>query len=623
MRIFALSAFFLLFMGSALAQKSKNDRPLVGTIGRGGMEQTNTGFATEYFVDSESGNDAAVGTSADTAWQSLDAVNGADLHPGDTVHFKRGGQWRGQLKPKSGKEGAPVTYTAYGPGNEKPRLLGSVPLDKPTDWIHEGNHLWSTCPDVVRQGNEDPNFLRLVWSVHQEGGADISVKTAPQIRYAHDLPVKEYTLSCNSPGTRQNHIQLIAHGFKVEKGKNYLLRFMAHSSQPFVIPSISLCEPRAPWGGLGPAIRRPEEIGNDWKEYEVLIRCDTSHDNARFTLSLGGALPVGSEFSFVPLPLCEATVETTGIDTDVGNIILDGNKAGFKKWTHGDLKEQDDFWYDEKTSRIYYYSGENPATKYKNIEAALHQHIVDHTNVQHVIFDDLDIRYGAAHGFGGTNAKHCIYRNLDISWIGGADQYRQGGNGRRVRFGNGIEFWSNAEDCLVENCRLWEIYDAALTNQGSGVNVERNIVYRNNTIWNCEYSFEYWNRGPESLTENVVFENNICVDAGFGWGHIQRPDKNGRHVMIYNNEAKTKNVMIRNNIFSRATESLVRIDSDFRDGLSMEGNRYWQENGGTVFWWLIKNRYNADDFQRYQVEVGFDKTSTFQKPTDSSTRRSR
>ena len=190
------------------AQEPENDRPLVGIIGRGGMEQTNTGFATEYFVDSESGNDAAVGTSADTAWRSLDAVNGADLHLGDVVRFKRGGKWRGQLKPKSGNEDAPITYTAYGPGDEKPRLLGSVPLDKLTDWIHEGNNLWSTRPDVVRQGNEDTNFLRLAWSVHQEGGADISMKTAPQMHHAHYIPVKEYTLSCNSPGTRQRSTKI-------------------------------------------------------------------------------------------------------------------------------------------------------------------------------------------------------------------------------------------------------------------------------------------------------------------------------------------------------------------------------------------------------------------------------
>jgi len=61
---------------------------------------------------------------------------------------------------------------------------------------------------------------------------------------------------------------------------------------------------------------------------------------------------------------------------------------------------------------------------------------------------------------------------------------------------NGIEFWSNARDCLVEGCRLWEIYDAALTNQGNGTNQQVNITYRDNVIWNSEYSFEYWNRDP-------------------------------------------------------------------------------------------------------------------------------
>jgi hypothetical protein len=267
-----------------------------------------------------------------------------------------------------------------------------------------------------------------------------------------------------------------------------------------------------------------------------------------------------------------------------------------------------------ETNRVYYRSDSNPATKYESIEAALHQHVVDHFARRYVIFDGLDIRYGAAHGFGGTKAENIIYRNLDISWIGGADQYRQGGAGRRVRFGNGIEFWSDASDCLVENCRLWEIYDAALTNQGSGVNVERNIIYRNNTIWNCEYSFEYWNRGPESRTENIVFENNVCVDAGYGWGYVQRPDKNGRHIMIYNNEAKTENMVLRNNIFCNAKDSLIRIDSDFRDALTMENNVYWQPTGKDVMFWLTKTRYKAEQFGDYQKELGLDRTSTFGLP---------
>lgn len=564
--------------------------------------------AAEYFVDSETGNDTAAGISAETAWKTLDAVHRADLQQGDTVRFKRGGRWRGQLKPKSGNENAPITYTAYGSDSEKPQLLGSVPLHKHSDWLREGDNLWTTRPDTVHSGNEIPGFPRLVWYVHQEGGAETAMTTSPQ------KDTKEYAISCTASGDKPNHIQLIVHGFKVERDKYYLLRFMAKATKSFTIPSIRLSEPGAPWNGLGTMIGQSVEITDDWKEYDVLFCCNTEHTGARFTIFLGGILPVDSKFFFVPLVLRETTIESDGINTDVGNIILDGSKAAFKKWTLTDLKQQDDFWYDDKNHRVVYYSDENPAKKYKSLEAALHRHIVDHSNCRYVLFDGLDVRYGAAHGFGGTKAKHCIYRNLDVSWIGGADQYQQGGNGRRVRFGNGIEFWSDAEDCLVENCRLWEIYDAALTNQGNGVNIERNIVYRNNTIWNSEYSFEYWNRGLESLTENVVFENNVCVDAGLGWGHVQRPDKNGHHVMIYNNQAKTNNLVIRNNVFCRATEGLIRIDSDFRTGLSMEGNQYWQDDNGEMFYWLMKDRYKTSDFYRYQEEVGLDHTSTLRKP---------
>lgn len=577
-------------------------------------------YAADYFVDSQTGDDAKSGISTETAWQTLDAVNRAELKPGDTVRFRCGGQWRGQLKPKSGEEGKPVTYTIYGEG-EKPRLLSSVPLNRETDWIDEasvieGVRLWSTQPDTINCGEELPDFVKLKWGVHKEGGASVKLqKISPQ---EDDDPRLMYQISCGESGSRPNHIQLIVAGFKVEAGKHYLLRFNAKSTKPFTIPSFGFSEPGAPWSGLGVAVQKPDEIGTEWKTQQILFRCDTAHEKARLTLSLGGALPKESEFTFLVRGLYEATVETNGIDSDVGNIILDAHtttrKAGFKKWTIADLKNPDDFWFDMKTNRIYFVSDENPAKKYKGIEAALHRHVVDHSNCQHVIFDGFDVRYGAAHGFGGTKAKHCVYRNLDISWIGGADQYKGGGEGRRVRFGNGIEFWSDAEDCLVENCRLWEIYDAALTNQGAGVNVERNITYRNNTIWNCEYSFEYWNRGPESVTENVVFENNVCVNAGFGWGHIQRSDKNGRHVMIYSNTAKTKDLIIRNNIFCYSKDSSVRIDADFRDGMSMEGNIYWEEPGDEVFRWLNKNRYNTEQFGRYQEEVGLDKTSKLENP---------
>ena len=571
-------------------------------------------LATDYYVDSELGNDTYAGLSPQQAWGSLEAVNNANLTPGDSVLFKRGGIWRGQFRPQSGEAERFILYGAYGDSPDKPQIRGSVPLDKPTDWINEGNGIWVTKSDTVRQGNEVFDFLGLTWFLHQEGGADTFMRTAPQRQYNHFRRINEYAISSRSSGTRSNHIQFIVRGFKIERGKHYLLCFLAKSTKPFTIPSIRLSEPSDPWGGLGEMLDKPVEVIEEWKEYAVLFRCDAEHSDARFTISLGGALPEGAEFSFVPLPLCEAVVETNGINTDVGNIILNGSKAAFKRWTREDLKAQDDFWCDLETNRVYYYSERNPATMYKSIEAALHWHVVDHSARRYIIFNGLDIRYGAAHGFGGTKADHIIYRNLDISWIGGADQYREGGAGRRVRFGNGIEFWSDASDCLVEDCRLWEIYDAALTNQGSGTNVQRRLTYRRNLIWNCEYSFEYWNRGPESITEDILFENNICVDAGYGWGYAQRPDKNGRHLMIYQNTAKTDRFIIRNNIFYNAKDGVLRIDSDMRNTLTMENNTYWQPVEKDFMFWLTRTRYKTEQFAEYQNDLGLDRSSTFGLP---------
>ena len=46
-----------------------------------------------FYVDSERGSDAALGTAEAIAWQSLDKVNRATLVPGDAVLFKRG-KWK-------------------------------------------------------------------------------------------------------------------------------------------------------------------------------------------------------------------------------------------------------------------------------------------------------------------------------------------------------------------------------------------------------------------------------------------------------------------------------------------------------------------------------------------------
>ena len=375
-----------------------------------------------YHVDDNAGNDDRDGLSPASAWRTLEKVNQAPLKPGDRVVFRRGGQWRGQLAPRSGAAGASVTYGAFGTG-ARPVLLGSVAMDVPSDWRRLQDGLWAT---------------------------------------------------------------------------------------------------------------------------------------------------IDSEESLA---------------VDVGNIIFDhGVAVGIKKWSRAELEQPGDYFYDPETRSVLLRSEGNPANRYRSIELALKRHIVDQSGKHDVVYEDLALRYGAAHGIGGSGVRNVIVRRCDLSYIGGGHQLTRA-DGRPVRYGNGIEFWSNARDCLVEGCRLWEIYDAALTNQGSGTNVQENITYRHNVIWNCEYSFEYWNRGETSRTHNIRFEHNTCVDAGYGWGHHQRPDRNGRHLMFYDNSAMTSDVVVRYNIFCNATDSCLRLHGrDWTAGLTMDYNCWYQQRGPLLLW---------------------------------------
>lgn len=70
-----------------------------------------------YHVDASSGSDRNDGLAPDRAWQSLDRVNKASLAPGDSVLFRRGEAWKGEVVLKaSGRAGQPITLSAYGAG---------------------------------------------------------------------------------------------------------------------------------------------------------------------------------------------------------------------------------------------------------------------------------------------------------------------------------------------------------------------------------------------------------------------------------------------------------------------------------------------------------------------------
>ncbi len=98
---------------------------LVGAVIPGWETSAAESAGTVYYVDSADGDDGNAGTSAASAWKTLNRVNATTFLPGDSILFKAGGVWQGTLYPKgSGVDGRPVRIDKYGDG-PKPLIAGN------------------------------------------------------------------------------------------------------------------------------------------------------------------------------------------------------------------------------------------------------------------------------------------------------------------------------------------------------------------------------------------------------------------------------------------------------------------------------------------------------------------
>lgn len=243
---------------------------------------------------------------------------------------------------------------------------------------------------------------------------------------------------------------------------------------------------------------------------------------------------------------------------DIGSLYLgSGPQLGVKRWARADLAAEGDFYYDRSTQFVDISCTANPALRYGPLEAALTRDLVVITGRSHVVLEDLALKYGGANGVNGHSSAWFTLRRLDISYMGGGDLNMDGSN---IRYGNAIQFWQGAHDHVVEQCRMWQVYDTAVSNQGhSGPNSDAiNIIYRNNLIWDMGYAaVELWNYSSgSSKIENVQFIHNTCINSGGGWGGEQRPDLKGMDVYLGAVTNPPVGVQIRNNIFEGGNAGL-------------------------------------------------------------------
>lgn len=97
-------------------------------------------MASYYF--SNTGSDAAAGTSTGTAWQTMAKFNSSfsGFAVGDNVYFERGGTWSdaAMVISRSGSAGNVITISAYGSG-AKPIITSLVTVSA---WTNSGSNIW-------------------------------------------------------------------------------------------------------------------------------------------------------------------------------------------------------------------------------------------------------------------------------------------------------------------------------------------------------------------------------------------------------------------------------------------------------------------------------------------------
>ncbi len=252
--------------------------------------------------------------------------------------------------------------------------------------------------------------------------------------------------------------------------------------------------------------------------------------------------------------------------------------------------------------------GGNPGEVFSSIEALPRRHMFRLGSDEDVMLDNLCIKYVGMHGVAaGGHVRSLHVKNCEFGWIGGAVQhyfgtdpnYPEGLRGSVTRFGNGIEIYGGCEDYRVENCYLYEIYDAAITHQITTCGKKyllSDIKYYKNLVERCTYSIEYFldsDEGDGSIIDGCEITGNILRDCGFGWGDQRHNKHTPAHIKGWDYRNTARDFVISDNILDRSRHKLIHICAEDEESLpEMRGNVYIQPLGSEL------GRYGRSDAPR-------------------------
>lgn len=270
---------------------------------------------------------------------------------------------------------------------------------------------------------------------------------------------------------------------------------------------------------------------------------------------------------------------------EAGIVVFDhGVAAGTPKYSGvHELLENGDFYHNFEQGIFYLYLDKgNPADLYDYIEIGTRQTIIAaRQGTTDVTIDNLALQYAGLFAFyAGENTCNIRITNCEFGWSGGC-RFNQGS----VGLGNAISYWKDTTDALVENCWIYQCYDAGITPQGTTeAHTYKDLVFRGNLIEFCNYSIEFFDRVSSSTWDGLVIEDNIMRFAGYGFMPAsKRPDSQTgvAHLLGWSwnyDELCGKGVTIRNNIFDCSARNLVYwYGKTYRSGLTVSGNSFYQK----------------------------------------------
>ena len=262
-----------------------------------------------------------------------------------------------------------------------------------------------------------------------------------------------------------------------------------------------------------------------------------------------------------------------------------------------DLDQDLHFYHDlAETKRVYLYSKENPGKRFQSIEFNVGHCLISIVG-DGVTVDNLCLKYTGIHGVSAGTANDLTVQNCEFGWIGGSVQGLIFGRNWETRFGNAIEVYGACENYIAQNNYIYQIYDAGITHQYSGVGDRiynhTNVQYLNNVIENCVYSLEYFISGCQesnpSVMTHFLIEGNYMWYASYGFCEQRPPvDRSwGAHIkgLCSATGNRAKDYVIKNNVFVEGKDRLLQITSnlyntDGSDSMpSFSGNLYVEKQG--------------------------------------------